>query len=108
MQETQETWVQSLSQEDPVEKKMAIYSRVLAWKMPWAEELEGCSPWGCRELDTTEHTCTHTRISHNHNCNDYSLDSLLDPSFLCAGVSKGKVKQQLEVHFVRAKNQNKY
>ena len=60
MQETQETWVQSLSQEDPLEKKKAVYSRVLAWKMPWAEELEGCSPWGCRELDTTEHTCTHT------------------------------------------------
>ena len=33
-----ETWVQSLSQEDPLEKKIAIHSSALAWKMPWTEE----------------------------------------------------------------------
>ena len=92
MQEIQETWVQSLGQEDPMEKKMAVYSSVLAWKMPWAEELEGYSPWGCRELDTTEHTCAHTHINFNYNYNNYSFDNLLDRSFLCAGISKRKVK----------------
>ena len=34
----QETWVQSLGQEDPLEKEMATHSSILAWKIPWAEE----------------------------------------------------------------------
>ena len=38
MQEPQETWVQSLSQEDPLEKGMAIHSSILAWRIPWTEE----------------------------------------------------------------------
>ena len=33
-----ETWVQSLGWEDPLEKGMAAYSSILAWKMPWTEE----------------------------------------------------------------------
>ena len=33
-----ETWVQSLSQEDPLEKEMATHSRTLARKIPWTEE----------------------------------------------------------------------
>ena len=34
----QETWVQSLGQEDPLEKEMATHSITLAWKIPWMEE----------------------------------------------------------------------
>ena len=34
----QETWVQSLGQEDLLEKEMAIHSSILAWKIPWMEE----------------------------------------------------------------------
>ena len=33
-----ETWVQSLGQEDPLEKEMATHSSSLAWKTPWTEE----------------------------------------------------------------------
>ena len=33
----QETWSQSLSQEDPLEKGMAIHSSILAWRIPWLE-----------------------------------------------------------------------
>ena len=33
-----ETWVQSLGQEDPLEKEMATYSSILAWRIPWTEE----------------------------------------------------------------------
>ena len=33
-----ETWVQSLGQEDPLEKKMSTHSRILAWKIPWTED----------------------------------------------------------------------
>ena len=34
----QETWVQSLGQEDPLEKEMEIHSSTLAWKIPWTKE----------------------------------------------------------------------
>ena len=34
----QETWVQSLGWEDPLEKEMAPHSSTLAWKIPWMEE----------------------------------------------------------------------
>ena len=51
----QETWVQSLGWEDPLEKEMATHSSTLAWKIPWTERsLVGYSPWGCKELDMTE------------------------------------------------------
>ena len=33
----QATWVQSLSQEDPLEKRMATHSSILAWRIPWTE-----------------------------------------------------------------------
>ena len=38
MQETQETWVGSMSQEDPLEEEMATHSSILAWKILWTEE----------------------------------------------------------------------
>ena len=34
----QETWVQSLGQEDPLKKGMAIHSSILAWRIPWSEK----------------------------------------------------------------------
>ena len=37
----QETWVQSLGQEDPQEKEMATHSSILAWEIPRTEELSG-------------------------------------------------------------------
>ena len=49
-----ETWVQSLGREDPLEKEMAIHSSILAWKIPWTENLAGYSPRGRKESDTTE------------------------------------------------------
>ena len=39
MQEPQETQVQSLGGEDPLEKEMATHSSILAWEIPWTEEL---------------------------------------------------------------------
>ena len=37
-----------------LEKAMAPHSSTLAWKIPWTEDLVGCSPWGREELDMTE------------------------------------------------------
>ena len=57
MQETQETQVQSLGLGDPLEEDMATHSSILPWRIPWTEEPAGLySPWGCKELDTTEVT----------------------------------------------------
>ena len=50
----QQTWVRSLSQEDPLEKEMATHSSILAWKIPWTGEPVGYCPWGHKELDMTE------------------------------------------------------
>ena len=44
----QETWVQSLGWEDPLEKEMASLSSIPAWKIPWTEELADYSPWGLK------------------------------------------------------------
>ena len=53
--ETQEAWVQSLSQEDPLEKEMATHSSVLAWRIPWREEPGGLQSMGLqRSQDRTE------------------------------------------------------
>jgi len=41
MQEMQETWVQSLDQEDPLGEEMAAHSSILAWRIPWTEEPGG-------------------------------------------------------------------
>ena len=37
----QETWVQSLDQEDPLEKEIATHSGILAWEIPWTEDPGG-------------------------------------------------------------------
>ena len=50
----QETQIQSLSWEDPLEKRMAAHSSILAWRIPWTEEPGGRQPMGRKELDTTE------------------------------------------------------
>ena len=51
----QETLVQSLGREDPLEKEMATHSSILVWRIPWTEEPGRLySPWGCKESDTTE------------------------------------------------------
>ena len=50
----QETQVQSLGQEDPLEKEMATHSSILAWKIPRIEKLGGLQPMESRRVDMTE------------------------------------------------------
>jgi len=57
-----------VGQEDPLEEGMPIHSSILAWRIPWTEELAGYSPWGCKESDITEMTqpeCTHSGCISN-------------------------------------------
>ena len=61
----QETWVQSLGWDDPLEKGMATHSSVLAWRIPWTEEPGGLQSMGSQRVDTTEqliHSHTHVLI----------------------------------------------
>ena len=55
-----ETWVQSLGQEDPLEKEMATHSSILAWRIPWMEEPGGLQSTGSQrviqDLATEQHT----------------------------------------------------
>ena len=46
----QETWVQSLGQEDPLEKKMATHSSILAWRIPRTEEPGGLQSTGLQRV----------------------------------------------------------
>jgi len=45
-----ETWVQSLGQEDPLEKKMATHSSILAWRIPWMEKPGGLQSTGLQRV----------------------------------------------------------
>jgi len=53
MQQTQETWVQSLGWEDSLEKEIAIHPNIVAWKIPWTEEPRGLQ---CMRSQRTEHS----------------------------------------------------
>ena len=50
----QETHVQFLGGEDPLEKEMATHSSILAWRFPWTEEPGGLQYMGHKESDTIE------------------------------------------------------
>ena len=56
MQETQGVQVDSLGQEDSLEKEMATHSSILAWIIPWTESYR---PWGRKALGMTEHARMH-------------------------------------------------
>ena len=56
---TQEMWVRSLGQEDPLEKDMATLSSTVAWRIPWTEEPGGLQSMRSQESDTAE-GLTHT------------------------------------------------
>ena len=79
VQDVWETQVRSLGWEDPLKKERATHPNILAWEIPWTEELHpwgfkglqatvcsplkglaDYSPWGFRDLDTTEGLSTHS------------------------------------------------
>ena len=64
----QETWVQPLGWEDPLEKGMATHSSVLAREIPWS--LVDYSPWGCKELDTMDMSLSELRELVMESCYD--------------------------------------
>ena len=69
----QETWVQSLGQEDPLEKDMAysryglIHSKILAWEIHGQRSLPGYSPWGCKRVRHDRVTKSPQNIQHQES-----------------------------------------
>ena len=64
----QETWVQFLGREDPLEKEMATHSSILAWKIPWTEEPGGLQSMGLQRVGHDWATNTHnTQYYYNGN-----------------------------------------
>ena len=51
MEEMQETWVQSLGREDPLEEGMATHSSILARRIPWTEEPGGLQSTGSQRVE---------------------------------------------------------
>ena len=60
----QETWVWSLGQEDPLEKKLATHSSILVWRIPWTEEPGRLQSTGSQRV--RHDGATHTLTFHGH------------------------------------------
>ena len=61
----QETQVQSLGQEDPLEKEMATHSSILAWRSPWTEEPGGLQFMGSQKSWARLSECVCVCVSHS-------------------------------------------
>ena len=57
------TWVQSLGQEDPLEKRMATHSSTLAWRIPWTGESAGLESMGSQRIRHNWVTNTFTTLT---------------------------------------------
>ena len=74
---TQETQVQSLGQEDPLEKEMETHSSILEWRSPWTEEPGRLQSIGSQESATTEmtkHACSWI-LDEERLCFEWSLEN---------------------------------
>ena len=58
-----ETWVQSLGQEDPLEKEMTIHSNTIAWKIPWREEPGTIQSMGSQRIGHDWATSLHKQLT---------------------------------------------
>ena len=77
----QETWVQSLGQKDPLEKRMAIHPSILAWRIPWTEKTGGLQLMGLQRVGHNRATnpFTFTGLTH-HSQGEYIIHAVNTPS----------------------------
>ena len=76
MSETQETRVQSLGREDPLQEEMATHSSILAWAIPWTEEPGKLQSKGPEESNTTEQS-NHFEIIKKKKNVYYNLQTII-------------------------------
>ena len=98
---TQETRVQSLGGEDPMEKEMATHSSILAWRIPCAEEPGGPQFIGSQKSDMTERL-THTEPAREPESRESagSLNFILETRTIRCDILSGRE----DVIFVLFKN----
>ena len=81
-----ETQIQSLGQEDPLQKGMATHSSIIAWRIPWTEELGGLQSVGSQTQtqlrDILVGSCQHLLMALDPECSQLSQ---LFPNQLCSG-----------------------
>ena len=63
----QETWVQSLGQENPLEKVMATHSNILSWRIPWTEEPGRLQSIGLHSQTGRKRLSTHTHVTEQRS-----------------------------------------
>ena len=59
----QETWIRSLSREDPMEEGMATQASILAWSIPWTEEPGGLQSMGSQRVGTLSDSAITTYLA---------------------------------------------
>ena len=64
----QETWIWSLGREDPLEKRRATHSSILAWRIPWTEEPGGLQSMGSQRVGRDWACTQNTKLKHVGNC----------------------------------------
>ena len=92
----QENWVRSLGQDDPLEKGMAMFSSILAWRIPWTEEPGGYSPWDHKESDTLlwpQERPVPMRVARGPL--GIPLLSMLGPKTLCSFIAQSRTDKLL-------------
>ena len=73
-------WVQSLGQKDPLEKEVAIYSSILAWKIPWTKEPGGLQSMGSQSVghnSTAPRLLGSAKLCKTTKCAQYPLPPTL-------------------------------
>ena len=87
----EETWDQSLSGEDPLEKAMATHSSILAWRIPWTEEPGGPQSMGSQSWTqlTDFHTFRKTNKDLLYNTENSTQNSVM--------TYKGKEPKKVDV-----------
>ena len=91
MQELQETWVQSLGEEEPLEEGMATHSSILAWRIPRSEETGELQSTG---LQRVGHDWSHLACTHAHHNKCYRLNGLTDRHWFLTVLKAGKYEDQ--------------
>ena len=93
----QETWVRSLGQENRLEKEMATYSSILAWGIPWTEELGGLQSMGSQRVGhnwATTHASLCKMIPWRRQWHQYSyLENPMDRGAWWAAVHRGTMSR---------------
>ena len=104
MQATQERWVQSLSQEDPLEREMATHSSILAWTVPWTEWPGGLQSMGSQRVGHDSDSTTATPYcDHRFLCSFSKYFSFFNLLLSFPEVGSQVVEVDLFVYFFLAR-----